>query len=126
MKQLKQAQCIECQSNRWEYVFTDRHCRNCGKDTLQIPTRNARDFSGWQRKGPEGYPVYQEQAQNQRGINIPVSGVTGFPRAKGTSHAGDFAKERYAGKPILMTEARELHRAMLAEMRAFPKPKLVS
>lgn len=83
-----------------------------------------KDYSGGQKKGPEGYPKYQEQAQNEKGIHIPVSGVTQFPGGKSTSKAGDFAKDRYAGKALFNEEAKKEHRKVLHEMKHMPKPKL--
>lgn len=85
------------------------------------------DFSGGQRKGPEGYPKYQEQAQNQKGVHTPVSGVTGFPGGKGTSRAGSYTKERYAGKPLFSGKdhpAIEEHKKVLKELKSMKSPKL--
>jgi len=84
------------------------------------------DLSGGQRRGPEGYPKYQEQAQNQKGIHTPQSGVTAFPGGKGTSEAGDLAKQRYAGRalPELVEHSKKKHKEKLEEMRAMPAPKL--
>ncbi len=84
------------------------------------------DMSGGQRKGPEGYPKYQEQAQNEKGIHTPVSGVTGFPGGKGRSEAGDMSTQTYADKPHreLREHGKELHKKKLEEMRAHPGPKL--
>jgi hypothetical protein len=79
-----------------------------------------------QKRGPNGYPVYQEQAQYQRGIHTPVSGVTNFPDGLSQSEAGGFCVELWSGKPHreLRDHGRELHRKMLAEIRLFPKPNL--
>ncbi len=84
------------------------------------------DMSGGQKRGPEGYPKYQEQAQNEKGVHTPVSGVTQFPGGKGTSEAGDMAKERYAGKPMkeLVEHSKNLHKKKLHEMRSMKKPNL--
>lgn len=82
------------------------------------------DMDHGSRMGPEGYSKYQEQAQNQKGVHTPVSGVTGYPGGKGTSEAGDLAKDRYAGKSILNEHAKNKHREKLDEMRKMPKPKL--
>ena len=85
------------------------------------------DFSGGQKRGPEGYPKYQEQAQNQKGIHTPVSGVTQFPGGKGTSDAGSYTKERYAGKPLFSGKdhpAIAEHKRVLKEMRETPDPIL--
>lgn len=78
------------------------------------------DYSGGQKRGPEGYPKYQEQAQNEKGINKPVSGVTAFPGGKGTSRAGSYVKETYGGKPLFSGKdhpAKEEHRKVLKEMK---------
>jgi len=76
--------------------------------------------------GPEGYPVYQEQAQNQRGINTPISGLTTFPEGCETSEAGVLCRELWNGKPNrdLRNYGKEKHRQMLKEIKAFPKPNL--
>jgi hypothetical protein len=85
------------------------------------------DMSGGQRKGPQGYPKYQEQAQNEKGVHTPVSGVTGFPGGKGTSAAGDYTKDRYAGKPTFEAgpdhPAKKEHKRVIEESRKI-KPKL--
>lgn len=85
------------------------------------------DLSGGQRNGPQGYPKYQEQAQNEKGVHTPVSGVTGFPGGKGTSQAGDFVKDRYAGKPTFEAgadhPARKEHAKVMEESKKI-KPKL--
>ena len=88
-----------------------------------------KDYSGGQKRGPEGYPKYQEQAQNERGVHTPVSGVTAFPHGKGTSQAGDYTKERYAGKPLFSGDkhpAKKEHERVLSEMKSMPKPKLMA
>ncbi len=82
------------------------------------------DMDHGSRKGPEGYSKYQEQAQNEKGVHTPVSGVTQFPGGKGTSAAGDLAKDRYAGKATLTEESKKKHKEKLEEMRKMPKPKL--
>lgn len=76
------------------------------------------------KRGPEGYDKYQEQAQNQKGIHTPVSGVTGFPGGKGTSNAGSLAKDRYDGKAILTDAAKREHAKKLKEMQDAPKPNI--
>ena len=84
------------------------------------------DLSGGQRRGPSGYPKYQEQAQYEKGIHTPVSGVTGFPGGKGESEAGNMAKQTWGGKPHreLVEHGKELHKKKLEEIKSFPKPKL--
>lgn len=84
------------------------------------------DMSGGQKRGPQGYPKYQEQAQNEKGIHTPVSGVTAFPKGKSQSEAGDMSSETYAGKPHreLRDHGKELHRKKLQEIKDFPAPKL--
>lgn len=82
------------------------------------------DMDHGQKRGPQGYPKYQEQAQNEKGIHTPVSGVTAYPGGKGTSAAGDLAKARYAGKAFLTEASKDKHREKLAEMKAMPKPKI--
>jgi hypothetical protein len=84
------------------------------------------DYSGGQKRGPEGYGTYQEQAQNQKGVHTPVSGVTAFPKAKGQSEAGDMSTQTYGGKPHkeLGEHGKNLHRKKLSEMKAMPKPNL--
>lgn len=101
------------------------------KDSPTGPTgyrnRNkSSDMSGGQRKGPQGYPKYQEQAQNEKGIHTPVSGVTAFPKGKGQSEAGSLATETWGGKPHkeLREHGKQKHKEKLAEMKAMPKPKL--
>lgn len=102
------------------------------KDSPTGPTeyknRNrSSDMDHGQRKGPEGYGKYQEQAQNQKGIHTPVSGVTDFPGGKSTSKAGDYTKNRYDGKPTYSGKdhpAIKEHKKVLAEMKSQPKPKL--
>jgi len=76
--------------------------------------------------GPQGYPVYQEQAQNQKGINTPISGVTGFPGGCETSEAGSICRQVWNGEPNreLQDYAKEKHRKILEDMKAFPKPNL--
>jgi hypothetical protein len=89
----------------------------------------ASDLDSGQRKGPEGYPKYQEQAQNQKGVHIPISGVTSFPGGKGTSQAGSYTKERWGGKPLFSGKdhpAIEEHKRILSEMKAMPNPKLMA
>jgi hypothetical protein len=85
------------------------------------------DFSGGQKRGPQGYPKYQEQAQNEKGVHTPVSGVTEFPGGKGTSKAGDYTKDRYGGKPTYEAgkdhPARKEHARVMAESKKI-KPKL--
>jgi hypothetical protein len=73
-----------------------------------------------QRRGPQGYPVYQE------GIQTPVSGCTNFPQGLSQSEAGNLCCETWNGRPHreLRDHGRELHRKMLAEIIAFPKPNL--
>ncbi len=102
-----------------------------GSDYKNDQTRNRVDFSGGQRRGSgEGYPKYQVQAQNEKGVNTPVSGVTNFPGGKGTSKAGDYTKERYGGKPLFHSSdkgghpAVKEHQKVLSEMREMPNPKL--
>lgn len=84
------------------------------------------DMDHGQKRGPEGYGKYQEQAQNQKGVHTPVSGVTGFPGAKGQSAAGDMATQTYGGKPHkeLREHGKDLHRKKLSEMKAMPAPNL--
>ncbi len=79
-----------------------------------------------QKLGPEGYGVYQEQAQNQKGIHTPVSGVTHFPDGMSTSKAGDLCTETWGGKPFteLRSDGLELHKRMLDEIKKFPGPNL--
>lgn len=86
------------------------------------------DMSGGQKRGPEGYPKYQEQAQNEKGIHTPRSGITQFPHGKGRSEAGDFSSATYDGKPHedLREHGKELHRKKLAEMRSMKKPNLMA
>jgi hypothetical protein len=79
------------------------------------------DMSGGQRRGPEGYPRYQESAQNEKGVHTPVSGVTQFSGGKGTSRAGKYTKETYAGKPLFSGKdhpAKKEHERVLSEMRS--------
>ena len=82
-------------------------------------------FQG-QRCGPEGYPVYQEQAQNQLGVHTPVSGCTGFPGALGRSEAGDLCTETWKGEPFreLRDHGKLKHKAKLTELRKMPAPNL--
>lgn len=75
----------------------------------------------YQGLGPEGFPVYQEQAQNQKGVHTPISGVTDFPYGTSRSEVGSFIRDRWAD---FTAEAKELHHKMLAEMRTMPKPNL--
>ena len=82
------------------------------------------DMDHGSKRGPQGHSKYQEQAQNEKGVHTPVSGVTQFPGGKGTSAAGDLTKDRYDGKAILNDEAKKKHIEKLAEMKAMPKPKL--
>jgi len=79
-----------------------------------------------QGRGPEGFPVYQEQAQNQRGIHRPVSGCTNFPGGLGESEAGRLCVETWKGQPFgdLRDFGKSKHVAMLAEIRAMAKPNL--
>jgi hypothetical protein len=82
-------------------------------------------FSG-QKKGPQGYPVYQEQAQNQKGVHTPISGCTGFPNGLSTSEAGNLCTETWGGKPHveLRQYGKTKHVEKLQELKAMPKPKL--
>jgi len=87
------------------------------------------DMDHGQKRGPEGYGKYQEQAQNQKGIHTPVSGVTEYPGGKGTSRAGDYTKDRYGGKPTFSGAdhpAKEEHKRVLSEMQSMPKPNLMA
>ncbi len=84
------------------------------------------DLDHGSKRGPEGYSKYQEQAQNQKGVHTPVSGVTQFPGGKGTSRAGDYAKDRYAGKAIMNDSAKAEHHKVLGEMRSMKKPNLMA
>ncbi len=96
-------------------------------DEVGYKNRNrSSDMDHGQKKGPQGYGKYQEQAQNQKGIHTPVSGVTGFPGAKGSSEAGKMATETWKGEPHreLREHGKELHKKKLEEMRSMPKPKL--
>lgn len=71
-----------------------------------------------QKRGPEGFPVYQEQAQNQMGVHTPVSGVTHFPDGQSTSEAGKLCTVE------LKEDGREKHELKLLEMYCMPKPNL--
>lgn len=95
------------------------------KVEVHIHEKNS-DMDHGQKRGPEGYPKYQEQAQNQKGVHTPVSGVTVFPGGKGSSEAGNMATETWDGKPNreLRDHGKELHRKKLSEMQAQPKPNL--
>lgn len=95
-----------------------------GKKCMAKGGKVESDMDHGSRRGPEGYSKYQEQAQNQKGVHTPVSGVTQFPGGKGTSRAGDYAKDRYAGKAILNDHAKKEHHKVIGEMRSMPKPKL--
>jgi len=71
-----------------------------------------------QKSGPEGYPKYQEQAQNEKGINTPVSGVTTFPGMKGTSNAGESVRNGDTAG------AKSSHQQTLSQIHQMSKPKL--
>lgn len=79
-----------------------------------------------QKRGPEGYGVYQEQAQNQVGVHTPVSGATHFPDGQSQSEAGDLCTETWNGEPFaeLREDGRILHELKLLEMYCMPKPNL--
>lgn len=80
------------------------------------------------RAGGEGYGKYQEQAQSQKGVHTPVSGVAEYSKeTKGTSRAGDYTKDRYGGKPTFSGSdhpAIKEHHKVLSEMKSMPKPNL--
>lgn len=83
------------------------------------------DLGGGQKRGPEGYPRYQESAQNEKGVHTPVSGVTQFPGGKGTSRAGGYTKETYHGKPLFSGKdhpAKDEHKRVLGEMKSMKGP----
>jgi len=102
-------------------VWGEKDHNNAPTGPTEYRNRNkSSDLDSGQRKGPQGYPKYQEQAQNQKGVHTPVSGVTGFPGGKGTSRAGSYTKEKYAGKPLFSGKdhpAIEEHKRVLKEMR---------
>lgn len=79
-----------------------------------------------QKRGPQGYPVYQEQAQNQMGVHTPVSGCSNFPGGLGSSEAGGLCTETWSGQPHreLRDHGRYLHELKLLEMYCMPRPKL--
>lgn len=79
-----------------------------------------------QKRGPEGYGTYQEQAQNQMGVHTPVSGCTDFPWGLSSSEAGSLCTETWKGAPFreLRASGRELHEYKLLELYAMPKPNL--
>jgi hypothetical protein len=101
---------------------------NCYAAGGVVGQRDERKGFPSSKKGPEGYSKYQEQAQNQKGVHTPRSGVTNFPGGQGTSRAGDLTKDRYAGKPTFESgsdhPAKEEHRRVLGEMKSQPKPNL--
>ncbi len=107
--------------------FMGRRDHKRGMQGKEMDKSVEKDMSGGQKRGPEGFPKYQEQAQNEKGVHTPVSGVTQFPGGKGTSKAGDFTKDRYAGKPTFSGKdhpAINEHKKVLSEMQSQPKPKL--
>ena len=116
-KPLKQALAIAYSTKRKAKKMAEG-----GTATGQKPSRS--DLDHGQKSGPQGYPKYQEQAQNEKGIHTSVSGTTAFPGSKGESQAGSFAKDRYNGKAILNEPAKKEHRRVIEEARAMPKPKL--
>lgn len=108
-------------------VYEEHEHRNSPTDEVGYKNRNkSSDKDHGSRKGPEGYSKYQEQAQNQKGVHTPVSGVTDFPGGKSTSDAGALSTATWNGEPHreIRDHGKELHKRKLAEMQAMPKPKL--
>lgn len=113
------------ETKSWREHEEDKRKEKAKKESMY--PKGGKDYSGGQRRGPEGYPKYQEQAQNEKGVHTPVSGVTSFPHAKGTSRAGDLTKDRYAGKPTFEAgkdhPARKEHERVMEESRKI-KPNI--
>ena len=78
------------------------------------------------RAGGAGHGKYQDQTEKQKGVHTGVSGVTEYSKAdQGTSRAGDYTKDKYAGKPTFSGKdhpaLKEHHRVLEESRKIHPK-----